>query len=295
MTRSQPPLKAATLTLCGVLLAASALAQDNGVIRAGIDLWNTPSDGSTYVQVDLPKDFFCPGSAPVGKIFLRGEPLETDPPTALGDTDTIIQRLEDTAPGGSVPIQVQALCLKGADTLRIECEQGLTTWEVSVSLDGEQPVSEIHIEQDTETGGFFDGEVHVNALIQFTETGQNADIEPPDERGITFQAPGRVLEVSDQIAFASSKTPWVYDPGVEGVRYESELAVGTSCGAAPVRFLPGTSNFHPGWGQGTQAQRDAKKCKCHCKCGSFCRLPVREQALLAQHGVTPPCRRCTCL
>ena len=288
MIRCKAPFRAAGLVACAVLLALPAMAQDNGVIRAGIDLWNTPNDGKTYVQVNLPKDFFCPGSAPVERVALTGEPLETDPPTALGNTDTVIHRLADGAPGSSIPIQVVALCLRGSDTLRVDCGEGnLTTWEVTATLDGEQPVSEIHVNQESEEGGTFDGEVMVYAKIDFTQTSGGGDEIPPDE--------GRVLTVTDKIAFSSSETPWVFDPGVEGVRYEGEIAIGTSCGAAPVRFFPGTTNFHPGWGRGTPAQRDAKKCKCQCKCGSFCRLPVFEQALLAQHGVTPPCRQCTCL
>lgn len=297
--------------VCAILVAAPLVAQEE-VIQAGIDGWHTPNDGSTFITVNLPQGFFCPGSAPVGQIALKGEPLETDPPVALGDTDTVVQRLNDTTTGGKTQIQVQALCLKGADVLRVSCGDGsFQTWDVAVGLDGEQPITEILIEQVDDEGGVFNGTVDVNAVITFTQTSselsqaaEDDDGEPRGDGGAVggssavkpgTGAVGETITVNDKVSFASVNTPWVFDPGIEAVRYEGDIFVGEGCGAPPLRPLPGTSNFHPGWGQGTPAQISKSKCKCECKCGRFCRLPVREQALLAQHGVIPPCRRCNCL
>ena len=303
MKHCKLPLLAA-LAVGLALVALPAAAQNGGVIRSGIDAWHTPNDGSTFIQVNLPQDFFCPGSAPVDRITLKGEPIETDPPLALGDADTIIQRHNDAFPGQPIEIQVQALCLRGSDTLRVECGNGSTTyWDYSAGLDGEQPITEIFTQPNSDgTGGTFDGEVEVHALITFVQVAQETAEgtrpvdEDPSKRVDIAPVTGEARVVSDKIVFRSTQTPFVYDPGVEAVRYEgADLFVGTGCGSAPVRPVPGTSNFHPGWGTGTPAQLDKSKCICDCKCGRFCRLPVREQALLAQHGVIPPCRRCNCL
>lgn len=307
------------LVACGAVLAVPATAQ---TIVAGIDGWNTPNDGTTSVDVNLPPDFFCTGSPPVPQIVLKGEPLETDPPTALGNTDTVIERLADGADGGIVPLQVRALCLRAADAIRVECADGsFQTWDVTVSLDGPQPVTEITITQMDPSGGVFDGQVAVRALITFTlvgidaagqggNTGEEPHIDevaqgstevpqvPPEEAQV-----GDTRTVTDEIYFDSIATPWVFDVGgVEAVRYEGEILVAEGCGATPSLLLPGTSNFFPGWSTDSPPPEQLQKglvsnsCACICKCvGPLCRLPAQELALLARHGIIPPCRSCTCL
>src|SRR5215208_2001585 len=123
--------------------AASAFAADR-VIQNGIDAWATTNDGSTYIDFaknPIPAGFFCPGSAPfTGRVALRGEPVVTGTPGALGATDTIIQRLDDAAfnrRGVAVTrIQFRALSLKSLAPFETACRNFTAT----ASLDGVQPV-----------------------------------------------------------------------------------------------------------------------------------------------------------
>ncbi len=91
------------------------------VIPAGYDLWVTVGDGSTVV--DFGKDPIPPGvfsedsEAFTGLVRLRGEPLLTDPPGLLHDTDTIVERLHDAVPDGRpVTVRMTALSLVGASS-----------------------------------------------------------------------------------------------------------------------------------------------------------------------------------
>src|SRR4029077_4858333 len=78
--------------------ATSAFAADRA-IQNGIDAWATKGDGSTFYdfsQHPIPAGFFCPGSAPfAARVAFQGGPVVTGTPKALGNTDTIVQRLDD--------------------------------------------------------------------------------------------------------------------------------------------------------------------------------------------------------
>src|SRR6478736_3490696 len=83
--------------LC-LVLAAPAFAADR-VVRSGIDLATTRADGNTqydFKKTPIPAGFFCATSAPFdGILVLKGSPIATATPRALGNTDVIVQRLDD--------------------------------------------------------------------------------------------------------------------------------------------------------------------------------------------------------
>ena len=80
------------------LLALPAAAADRVIVN-GIDPWVTVAQGKTFADFSaqpIPAGFFCALSEPfTGRINLRGVPLVTGEPGALGKADTIIQRLDD--------------------------------------------------------------------------------------------------------------------------------------------------------------------------------------------------------
>src|ERR1700712_120854 len=110
--------------------ATSAFAADRA-IQNGIDVWSTRGDGSTFVDFALtpiPAGFFCAGSAPfTAKVAFQGVPLVTDNLKALGNTDTIVQRLDDAVfnkRGVAVTrTQVRAISLRRVSPLETGCRE----------------------------------------------------------------------------------------------------------------------------------------------------------------------------
>src|SRR5438093_6218048 len=123
-TSSRPMFRMAFC--CGLLCGLRAQAQQ---INPGIDCFTTPRGGTTYLSFasdPLPADFFGPGCAPFdGSVPLMGIPLQTFPPGAAGQADTIVQRLQsvNVPPGGSatVPIQIVALQLMSVQPFQVNC------------------------------------------------------------------------------------------------------------------------------------------------------------------------------
>lgn len=225
-------------TLCVLLLAlAVAPAQAFDLIDSGIDIWVTRSSGATFIGFEenvLPADFFCSGSNPfAGKIAFRGVPVATFPQGALGRTDTIVQRLDEAVfdqDGIAVTrLQVRALQFEAVQPLRNECG----TFNVRVSLDGEQPITEMRIVRENPNGGRFEAEVAVNARIVFT---------PIDHKG-------EMLEMTLEVRFPPRRNSlWAQRPGSDAVKAEGFVVVDTDFDGQPDTFVPGTSrNFTAGW------------------------------------------------
>ncbi|HVR99911.1 MAG TPA: hypothetical protein VMW27_25020, partial [Thermoanaerobaculia bacterium] len=87
------------LVVLAVLLAALPAAAANDVIGRGIDPWATVPEGTFADLSDnpIPAGFFCARSQPFnGRIWLRGVPLASEN-KALGNTDTIVERLDNAA------------------------------------------------------------------------------------------------------------------------------------------------------------------------------------------------------
>ena len=214
-------------------IAASAFAADR-VIQNGIDGWATTNDGSTYVDFaknPIPAGFFCPGSASfTGRVALRGEPIVTGTPGALGATDTIVQRLDDAAfnkRGVAVTrIQFRALSLASVAPIETGCGQFTAT----ASLDGVQPVTRMVITRENKDGGRFSAPLSVNVKMSFQPVGRVS---------------GEVFELPVAVRFPGSvRVPWrgkTVAPVPAGF-----VLVDTDGDRVADTYLPGTSNFIAG-------------------------------------------------
>jgi hypothetical protein len=211
----------------------SAFAADRA-IQNGIDVWSTAGDGSTFVdfaQTPIPAGFFCAGSAPfTAKVAFVGVPVVSGTPKALGNTDTIVQRLDDAVfnkRGTAVTrTQVRALSLKSVAPL----ETGCGKFEATVRLDGVQPITRMVIRREDENGGTFSGPLWLNVKVSFTPVGR-----------VSREA----LEIPLEVRFpAKAAYPWrtkVVAPVPAGF-----VLVDTDGDRVADTYLPGTSNFFAG-------------------------------------------------
>jgi hypothetical protein len=250
----------AILAGLALLLAVPALAGD-AVITNGIDLWRTPAAGGTFVDFakqPLPAGFFCPNSAPfTAKIALKGVPIKTKPANALREADTIIQRLDDAAFTKSLPA-IQPFAMRGNDgtvrqvgasffqgqevaTTRVQVKAisfvgvrpvktGCGSYEVKASLAGEQPVTEMIIVRDHESGGSFYAPLALNIRLTFTPV-----------------AGGAPVELVKSIRFpAKPLSAWTDAPGRRAA-FDSFVGVDSDADGVVDLMLPGTSNFAAGF------------------------------------------------
>lgn len=243
MTRERSFTTAACLTALILLVAAPALAQTT--IQQGIDAWTTT--GGTRATVDVPADFFCPGSAPVNTLVdLQGVPLATNPPHVLGTVDTIIERLKDAVlvPGAcvDVPTVVRAVSLESipGQELNVFCPDtgDNTRWKVKActcDCCGSQPVTTLQLCDDGtgaacgQTCGFFTGELKLDICLRF----ENID-------DWTVLGP-----VQDQVTLGVSNQFCDTNPG-GAFEYADALLVDTSCNGRPNLAVACTTNFFPG-------------------------------------------------
>jgi hypothetical protein len=236
--------------MAAAVLALAVLALPLGaeVIPAGIDVWHTPNDGATYVDLTdnpIPADFFCLGSAPLAQqIGLKGTPVPTVPAGVLNSTDTVVQRLSavDVEPGESATtsIVVRAICFAGRQRLNTACGNGTTkSWLVSVRLDPavQPPATTMTIFKGSGLGGTFDATVKVPGIVEFTNVNDASDVR----------------SVTETITMSARGAAWANAPGTGGVSYSSQVSVDAACGVASPAYvnLPGTSpNFAAGWSNG---------------------------------------------
>ena len=248
-------MRGRTLGIVGIAVllscfAASAFAADR-VIQNGIDTWRTTEDGSTFIdfaKTPIPAGFFCSGSEPfTGRVGLRGEPIVTDTPGALGAADTIVQRLDD-APfnkrGVAVTrIQFRALSLTSIQPIETKCGKFTAT----ATLDGDQPVTRMVIVRENEKGGRFTGPLSLNVKM-------------------SFQPVGRVSTETLEFPVA------VHFPGDVNVPWRSKavapipagfVRVDTDGDRVPDTYLPGTSNFIAGQSARGPREGIAKRQVCH--------------------------------
>lgn len=210
------------------LIAAPALAGGN-TIYSGADLWATGQTYTNFKLDPLPQDFFCPGSQPFdGQINLKGEPLATEPECILGAIDTVINRLDDVSfddeGNASTLIQFMALSLTGTQPLGIA---GCGLYDVTASLDGEQPVTAMRIARTSEYGGTFMAPLHLNVKMVFTPRGEGEPLSV--RRGIRL-GPG-TNSVWSEVEVAQDYVPVKVD--TDGDRVADTM-------------LPAPSNFAAG-------------------------------------------------
>lgn len=220
-----------------LLIALPALAADRAV-QSGIDPWYTPGDGRTFIDfatIPLPAGFFCFKSAPfTGRVVFRGVPVATGESKVLGNTDTIVQRLDeavfDKSGVANTRIQVRVLHFESVQPIKTACGE----YNVEVRLNGEQPITRMRIVRENDHGGRFFAPIAVNGKVVFTPV-----------RGGSSE----ILEVTRNVRFpANQGISWAdQTPPSKGIRRAGFVQVDTDNDRVPDAFLPGTSsNFAAG-------------------------------------------------
>jgi hypothetical protein len=206
------------------------------VIRRGIDIFTTTSDGSTqysFAKNPIPAGFFCKRSeAFTGRVALKGLPLETGVPGQLGGTDTVVERLDDAvfdAKGTAVTrMQFRALSLVSIAPIKTACG----SYHVYVSLTDKQRVTTMRIFHTEENGGTFVGPLAVDARLSFIP------VKPPRNKI------SRKLELTASITFPGRPLPWSLNGPSD--KQIGSVVVDTNGDQTPDTLLFGTSNFWPG-------------------------------------------------
>lgn len=215
-----------------LLLLVVATPVEGETIRQGVDLWTTVGDGMTFASFEedpIPAGFFCDRSQPfTGKIAFRGAPIPAEPAGALGPIDTIVRRLDDAeldAEGhAKTRIQLLALNLESVEPIDTGC--GL--FDVAVSLEGEQPTTEMEIRRDSPEGGTYSAPLALRTKIVFTQV-----TDPTTSRRLAWPVK---LD-------AASNSVWSYD---RNKRYQGAVWVDTNGDRRPDSLLPPASNFNAG-------------------------------------------------
>ncbi len=226
LSRSSPGSRCGgrSALVVGVLLmlggAAPALA--GPTVLAGHDLFST-GDGAVqdFSSFPIPADFFFPGSDPFNSIIdLEGEPLGSwDGFSGLGNTDTIVKRLDDallpvnpppdqTAP--TIDIEIVALSLRSVSPITVTSGGPDTFWDVFVDIDTTAPplvtpsLGTMDITQTSATGGFYSAHLEVFPQFTFVKIGG-----PPSQVALDFgllaAGPAAVLDTANN-------PTWEYTP-----------------------------------------------------------------------------------
>ncbi len=239
-----------------LLLIALPVSAADRVVQNGIDPWHTAGNGSTFINFaksPVPAGFFCPKSAPfTERVVFRGVPLATAEKGVLGNTDTIVQRLDDAVFNkkgvATTRVQVRALHFESVKPIETACG----TYRVEVHLNGEQPITRMRIVREGRNGGRFYAPIAVNGKVVFTAVG-----------GATRE----ILEISQNVRFpANQGIRWSEQVGRNGVQKTGFILVDTDNDRLPDTHLPGTSSsFAAGWAipAGQEAAMPVQVLDCH--------------------------------
>lgn len=227
--------KLSVLAVCAfaILLAVPAFAS-NRVITNGIDLWVTPGDGTTFADFSIetiPAGFFCAGSpAFTGRVPLKGVPIASG--GAVGEADTIIQRLDNATFNkkgvATTRIQMRAMQFESVGSVKTACGD----FKLRVTLDGQQPVTNMRIVRDNEKGGRFFAPIWVNIKMTFEPIGRT-----------TTEA----LEIRKALRFPPAPSAeWSINRAPIKPALTGFVKVDTDSDGVLDTFLPGVSNFAAG-------------------------------------------------
>jgi hypothetical protein len=215
-----------------LLVALPAFAADR-VVQNGIDPWYTPGNGKTFIDFQknpIPAGFFCSKSKPfTGRVVFQGVPVATGEAKVLGNTDTIVQRLDDAVFNRSgvavTRIQVRALHFESTQPIQTACG----AFKVEVKLNGEQPITGMRIVRQDDNGGRFFAPIAVNGKLGFTPVGWRSN---------------EILEIDRNVRFpANQGIVWASGTGLKQkiVHRAGFVLVDTDNDHVPDTYLPGTT------------------------------------------------------
>jgi hypothetical protein len=205
-------------------------------VTPGVDAFQTSTTSATRVDFSanpIPAGFFCPGSPPFsGSIDLQGVPLDTTPPGIAGNSDTLVERLNDASVGGggaTIQVRVRALRLAGVNPISIPCPGKPPNWRVDVCTCGAQPTTDITVKVDQDCGcGHFDGTLSLKTCLRFTN--DDATVVGP---------------ITQPVKLTIRGMPWCPKPIPGALVIGGEFSVKDCQGGS--QQLRGTSNFFPGY------------------------------------------------
>jgi hypothetical protein len=240
-----------------VLAALPAFAAEP--VQSGADLWHTTT-GFTFTSFSedpIPAGFFCEGSKPFkGTVNMKGVPLATSPAGALADIDTIVRRLDTVSfnAKGEATTRIQLMALSLASVKPIETECG--SYDVTASLAGEQPTTEMKIVRTSDNGGYYVAPLDLKVRLVFTPV----------------SGKGERRELTSPISLGPGTTSvWAYARGAAAkvaatVRLGGTVRVDTDGDREPDTVLPAPSNFVAGVDPAAVTS-DTALCQdqsCHC-------------------------------
>jgi hypothetical protein len=183
-----------------------------------------------FANSPLPAGFFCMRSEPfTGRVVFRGAPIAIDEPGALGQTDTIIERLDD-ATFNRKGVAVTRLQARGLNLVSVApIQTGCGAYNVRATLSGEQPITRMKIFRENEGGGRYHAPLSLNVKLTFTPV-----------------AGGKTVELVRPVRFSTSINTWSFQPEAKRLQRARYLRVDTDGDGRPDSYVPGTSNFTPG-------------------------------------------------
>ena len=264
--------------VAGLFVTSKSKAAVNSFpVAAGNDEFETAGDGSTFHNFagsPIPANFFGTGSlAYGGQVILQGVPL-----TSESNVDTIIQRSQSVAgPGGSTPIAMTALSLKGTGPITVTYSNNTTEqWTVKVGL------SDYKTSGGTMTINFstFDSTLKVWPKFTFTRVSDGlTKVYDTGGSGLaaaqadSLAATDSAAELSDSVVVIEPAP--LPAPCPVATVSDSRLSANMAAAAAASTCAPVTlSSVNSPWGP--------------CNPGTFCiTVPITEEERWARHRPGP--------
>ena len=258
----------------GLFVTTKSTAMQSGFpVVAGNDEFETTANGESvhdFAGSPIPAGFFGTGSLAFGgTVTMEGVPLNP----AVSDTDTIIQRHNTvTGPGGSTPLTMTALNLKGTAPITVTYQNGSTeSWNVTVGL------SQFKASTGTMTinSSSFDSTLKVWPRFTFTRNGVTKVL---DTGGSSSGLTASQAVASDRFAVGEAEAiPTATIAPCQAVAindFDSRLSATTTAAATssscPPLTLTATSPWFP------------------CPPTGFCKPPLTEAERWAKHNASPP-------